>query len=266
MMLDNSVDESGGQVIQRLEPDPRDPDRIAVTIGPADGSAAMARTLLLHIAVVAQEALRPGLACPPAMVARLEGANAFQQYYARALNFLAVRPRSEAEVRRRLREKGTPPEVIDAVVARLLRVGYLDDAAFARFWIGERARSNPRGARLLRSELRTKGVAPAVIDQALTDFEEEAAPVPGALRPPSGHGVADALGEESREVHEALGLAQRKLRAYASLDPAVVRRRLSGFLLRRGYGYGTVARVLKYALADAGSEVGEQWSATDSES
>src|SRR5262249_20233218 len=100
-------------IIQRMDADPRDADRVVVTIWPADGGVAGARTLLLHIAVVAQAGLRSGQPCSPELIARLEAENLFQQYYARALNFLAVRPRSEAEVRQRLRQKGVPPVVID---------------------------------------------------------------------------------------------------------------------------------------------------------
>ena len=163
---------------------------------------------------------------------------------------VSVRPRSVAEVRLRLRRKATPPEILDAIVERLLRVGYLDDAAFARYWIGERARSRPRGARLLRQELRQKGVAAPVVEAALSEHAAEAEdqPVPGAV----GAAVRE-LGatDEPRAVREALGLAQRRARTYAGLDAQTYRRRLGGFLLRRGYDYEVVARVFKLLAAVA---------------
>ena len=237
-------------VIQRLEADPGKPDRIFVTVGPPDGDPTAASTFGLHIAVVAHEALYVGMACPPAVVERLQASDVFQQHYDRALNFLAVRPRSVAEVRLRLRRKATPPEILDAIVERLLRVGYLDDAAFARYWIGERARSRPRGARLLRQELRQKGVAAPVVEAALSEHAAEAEdqPVPGAV----GAAVRE-LGatDEPRAVREALGLAQRRARTYAGLDAQTYRRRLGGFLLRRGYDYEVVARVFKLLAAVA---------------
>ena len=243
-----------GEVILRLEADPRDANRVVVTIGPPDAGLLAAHTLGVHIAVVVQEGLQTGQPCPPALIARLQAGDEFQRHYTRALDFLAVRPRSEAEVRRRLREKGVPPEAIEAVVARLERARYLDDAEFARYWIAERARSRPRGARLLQQELRLKGVSPARIAQALADFEEaaraeEEEAALQALSDPAGP-PDDEPPAESREVREALGLAQRKLRSYAGLDPPTLRRRLSGFLLRRGYGYHVVARVLKLVQAD----------------
>ena len=58
--------------------------------------------------------------------------------------------------------------------------------------------------------------------------------------------------DESREVREARTLAERKLRTYGGLDAPTRRRRLSAFLLRRGYPYATVAHALKHALAGRG--------------
>ncbi|MGI8588710.1 MAG: regulatory protein RecX [Chloroflexia bacterium] len=234
-------------VVLRMEADPRDGDRVLVTIGPADAGPDAARTIGLHIAVVSEEGLQTGTPCPPELLGRLLAADEFQSHYARALNFLAVRPRSEVEVRDRLRRKAVPPETIEAVMARLRRAGYLDDAEFARYWIGERTRSSPRGPRLLRQELRTKGVSSQIIEAALADFEQQAAEQQAEAAPIDfeQQGTERAVEEESREVREALALAQRKLRSYSGLDPQTFRRRMGGFLLRRGYGYDVVSRVLK---------------------
>src|SRR5688500_7561394 len=58
----------------------------------------------------------------------------------RALNLLGYRARSEAEIRDRLKRYGYVGETIDAVVARLGELGYLDDAQFARMKAREKAR------------------------------------------------------------------------------------------------------------------------------
>jgi regulatory protein len=264
-MTEHATGEAQTAVILRLEADPRDADRVVVTYGPPAEGLSAARTLLLHFAVVAEEGLHTGQPCPPDMVARLQAGDEFQREYNRALNFLAVRPRSTAEVRERLRRKNVAPDLIDAVIARLNRAQYLDDAEFARYWIGERARSRPRGARLLRGELRNKGVSPALIEEALATFEAEAAAEHAArqvaAREDGDEADPDLIGgADSRELREALGLAQRKHRTYSNLDPVTFRRRMSGFLLRRGYGYDVVSRVLKHleATSDPESEVSDE--------
>jgi regulatory protein len=260
-MTEHPTDESNAPVILRLEADPRDANRVVVTYGTAAEDLITARTMLLHIAVVVEEGLYTGQACPAELVARLQAGDEFQREYNRALNFLAVRPRSTAEVRERLRRKNVAPDLIDAVIARLNRARYLDDAEFARYWIGERARSRPRGARLLRGELRNKGVSSTLIEEALTNFEataaaEHAAQQAAALAAGEMTEPDLVAGDDSRELREALGLAQRKQRSYSSLDPVTFRRRMSGFLLRRGYGYDVVSRVLKQLEATTSG----QWS------
>jgi regulatory protein len=89
-----------------------------------------------------------------------------------AFRFLSFRPRSEAEVRRRLTRR-FPAELVDRVVQALRNKKYLDDEEFARRWRLNRERFHPRGRRLLQRELSRFGVARGVIDQALLGLEEE---------------------------------------------------------------------------------------------
>jgi len=89
-----------------------------------------------------------------------------------AYRFLSFRPRSEAEVRRRLTRR-FPPELIDRVIEALRNKSYLDDEEFARRWRLHRERFHPRGRRLLQRELCGFGVAREVIDHALLGMEEE---------------------------------------------------------------------------------------------
>jgi regulatory protein len=239
-------------LVSALEDDPRKNDRVLVSIVPAMPGPAP-RSLTLHIAVVAQAGLRVGLALDAMQLAELQTADTFQASYNRALDFLAVRPRSTWEVRDRLRRKQVPDDDIPRVIERLERAGYLDDAEFARFWIEERARSNPRGPRLLQQELRRKGVSGPVIAAALAAFDAKRAEESAArqaLRDAAAPNEEDSpmIDEEESadpQYAEAFGVAQRKHRTYAKLDEATYRRRMTAFLQRRGYNYSLISRVLK---------------------
>src|SRR5579884_3026523 len=127
-------------VIQRIEPVPRRPDRVRVhfTSGrPLDVSR-----------LVAEEAgLRPGAFLDDVRLAKLRDRDVFEETLNRALRFLETRPRSEREVRTRLDQKGATPDLIDSVVERLRAIGLIDDSAFAEFWVENRNRFSPRGAR-----------------------------------------------------------------------------------------------------------------------
>ena len=81
-----------------------------------------------------------------------------------AARFLATRPRTRWEVERRLRRAGTPDAEIGAALDRLAELGYLDDAAFARWWAEQRDRHSPRGRRMIEAELRQRGVPRDVIE------------------------------------------------------------------------------------------------------
>src|SRR3712207_3697125 len=66
-----------------------------------------------------------------------------------ASRFLSYRPRSTQEVRDNLTKKGITPDTLEVALERLAALGYLDDQAFAAFWVRERNRFKPIGSRAL---------------------------------------------------------------------------------------------------------------------
>jgi regulatory protein len=84
--------------------------------------------------------------------------------------FLSYRQRTADEIKRYLRKKGYE-DISDEVLERLVRLGFVDDADFARRWIKERSSSKGYGPIRLRSELTRLGVPDALIKSAmLTDY------------------------------------------------------------------------------------------------
>ena len=141
---------------------------------------------------------------------------------AAADRLLRFRPRSEQELRQRLRDKGYPDPVIDAVVQELTRKDLLNDQAFAQYYAANRLLLKPMGIRTLQEELRRKGIAPAVAAQALT-------------KATAGYD----------ELTAARALAQRRRAALAGLPSAATQRRLAGFLQRRGFSGEVVYKVIR---------------------
>lgn len=211
--------------------------RIAViraSSGGALGAAAELRLVVLEdgrrLRVDAEQisrlGLEPGLPLDPPMLARLERRDAYRRAREAALRLLAARPRSIAELRARLLRAGVPVESAASVIADLTNDGYLDDLEFARAWVRSRLAIRPCGLLRLRSELREKGVAISLIEQAIREV----------------HGEEDAAVVEERRARE---LVERRLRAYARLAWDVKVRRLAGMLQRRGFAAPTIARVLR---------------------
>lgn len=89
--------------------------------------------------------------------------------YARTLDWLLRRPHSRRELYNRLYNLKYDDEEKDYIVARVER--YLDDEAFARFWVECRRGSKAKSARVIRGELAQKGVAKEIIDKVLVENE-----------------------------------------------------------------------------------------------
>src|SRR5690606_41910394 len=96
-------------------------------------------------------------------IARLKALDETEVVHERALNLLSHRPRSAEEVRRKRRDSKQEfsDTAIETVIERLGRAGLLDDEAFARYWVDNRERFNPRSVRALRHELRQKEIGRA---------------------------------------------------------------------------------------------------------
>ncbi|MCX6030403.1 MAG: RecX family transcriptional regulator [Chloroflexi bacterium] len=169
---------------------------------------------------VAAARLRIGQFLSDADIARLQAVDAEEKAYDRAVRFLNFRPRSQAEVRRHLAQAAVEEAVIEAVLVRLTEHGYLDDAGFARYWVENREQFRPKGARALRQELRGKGLDSATIETAVGQLDETAG------------------------AYEAARPRALRLAPLVQADPLAFRRKLSDFLLRRGFGYEVVREVV----------------------
>lgn len=152
-----------------------------------------------------------------------------------AARFLEVRPRSEAEVRRRLRDAGYRADLVAGALERLVELGYLDDAAFARAWVESRDRAHPRGARALRDELRRKGVATDDIEAALA-AREAAATGDDQAEPDSVRGAGERAGSAASDAEAAARLlARRCAPLLREPDPRKRRTKAYALLARSGF-------------------------------
>jgi len=133
-----------------------------------------------------------------------------------ALRFLAQRPRSEHEVRRRLQRAGTDEATVERVLEQLRQHALVNDASFAEYWVEQRQTFRPRGARLLRAELRQHG-----IDARAADAAAETT-------------AASALEDAYRAAH-------KRARQLSSADERAFKSRLAQFLGRRGFDWETIS-------------------------
>lgn len=127
-----------------------------------------------------------------------------------AFRYLSYRPRSETEIRLRLLKGGFDNSTIESAMQNLKEKALVDDKDFARFWRHNRESFSPRSRVLLQRELKEKGIASHIIDEALDGFDDES---------------------------NAYRAAQKKMRAFASSEYKDFHNKLGAFLRRRGFGY-----------------------------
>lgn len=206
------------KTITALQPQRRKEDRLNLYL---DGEFAFS----LHASVAA--GLQVGQALSPEAAERLQHQDAVHKACERALRLLSYRPRSRAELAQRLRSKGIAESIYQEALDKLEDAGWIDDAVFARFWVEEREYFRPRSQRALRTELRRKGVSDSLIEESLQE-----------------------INEQESAYQAAFGRAQR----WARLDYQTFRRRLGGFLQRRGFDYGIVKETVERLWKECAGE------------
>lgn len=177
---------------------------------------------VFSLPIIEAARLHKGQQLTESEVAALRAVDDVHKAVDRAVRFLSYRPRSIHEVRANLAKHDISNPVIDQAIERLIDLGYLDDAAFARFWVENRSTFKPLSPRALRYELRRKGVPDSVIDEALVSIQ------PGAA---------------------AYDAARTRASRYQGASRAEFRHKLTGFLQRRGFQYGVCREVIEQ-LAD----------------
>jgi regulatory protein len=207
--------------VTALQSDPRGSGGFTVFV---DGAS----FALVAAADVRDLALAVGTALAPEQLQRIEARAEVFAARLGALRILAYRALPSVEIRRRLVRKGHTPAVAGEAVGALVAAGLINDDEFARHFARTRSRSLRYGPARLARDLRRLGIGEREAESAIRSaFADEGVDAAGLLK-------------------EA---AEKKLKTLRDLDPAVRRRRLRTYLLRRGFTAADVREVVKAALA-----------------
>lgn len=209
--------EPESSTITAIEPQAHHPGRVSLFV---DGEFAMG----IAAEVVLAAGLRVGQPVTAEQLQALARAEEVRRARESAFRLLAYRARSRAELEERLRRKGHPADVVEEVLDGLARSGFVDDAEFSQSWVRARTGSRPMGTRRIAAELRRKGVAREVIEEALAAVDPEL------------------------ELDLALAICRKKVDQMRGEDPRALRRKVAAALQRRGFPWETCARVLDIVL------------------
>ena len=196
--------------------------------------------LVIHAALIEKFGLRIGLEIEAEVIKKIIAADEVMRAKNRALGLLReakesttadepedprpkLKPKryTKSEIERQLEGEGFSVAAIETSIAELIRSGHIRDRKYAENWIARRQKSNPRGKTLLKHELVDRGIDKETAEQVVAAVETE------------------------DETKVALQIAQKRAKQYKRLPTHVAKRRLHGFLGRRGFGADIVRQVLE---------------------
>ncbi len=177
--------------------------------------------------------LQVGQSLSEEKIAALQEEDAREVALQKSLHFLSYRARSIEEARKNLEKHEIPETVIQTTLEKLQNAGLLNDHDFARSWVENRNTFRPRGRRVLRMEMRQKGLHESVIETTL-----------------------DATTDEESLALSAARKHQRKLNGLDWMD---FRKKMTGFLGRRGFSYEVLASVTRQVWQESHPSGGDNF-------
>ena len=137
-----------------------------------------------------------------------------------AFLLLKFRPRSEKEIRLRLKKKKFDQRIIEETISFLKDKDFINDNYFAKAWIESRLK-RPLGLRKIKEELRVKGIDKEIIDSQIEEIKKN-------------YSEEDIVTE----------IARGKFNRLKNIEPQKAKRRVFSYLMRRGFSPEIVIEVV----------------------
>lgn len=158
--------------------------------------------------------LKVGQTISQEMIDYLKKDDQIEDGFQKALKYISYKPRTKSEVVMKLKENDFDEEIISIVLDMLVEKGYVNDLQFAKNWVENRSIYKPRSKKLITWELKNKQIGEEII--------------------------REVTGEMLPEEKLAMLAAEKYARRLSGYEKEVFFRRLTGYLIRRGFSFITV--------------------------
>ncbi len=155
----------------------------------------------------------------------------FREAKSKAVRYLALRLRTEKEVREKLLNEGYDHECTSKVIEELKAIGYINNKLYAQKYIFDRSKLKPLSRRMMKLELLSRGIDEETADEVLADWKAEDSVI-------------------------AEGLLKRKFGKY-DMNDQKIQRKAYMFLVHRGFSRETIREALKAFCPDFSSTLDE---------
>lgn len=185
----------------------------------------------VHEDVLANLGLRKGDVLDDKDFKELQAAEELNLAKEKAFRFLSYRRRSEKELRAKLLELEFLPDIVSSLTEQLRKLGFVNDRAYAESFLHDALMKKPSGTRLLRMQLRLRGISKDIVDEILKEK--------------LGTEIEFSLAREAASKHMRRYSVSRK-----KYERQKQEKRLADFLTRRGFAWDAVAPILKEFFPD----------------
>lgn len=150
-----------------------------------------------------------------------------QKLYDKALRFLSFRPRSTFEIQAFLKKHQASVDQEKEILKKLKDLNFLNDEEFVNWWIDQRQTFKPKGLRVIKIELKQKGIAKDMVEKVIGGNQEKL---------------------EKLETAQAKTLAQKRATRYQNLPREEFIAKMERFLLSRGFDWDLTKTVIDELL------------------
>jgi regulatory protein len=202
-------------LITQISPQKRNSKRVNVFLD-GEFSFSLDRQLLLSLKLKENQSLTQD------EIEKILKENEMDKWWGRTLKFLSYRPRSEKEILNYLSRKEVGESLAKLIIEKLKKYKLVNDVDFARWVVEQRQGRQARGKRAISLELKNKGLKSELIEEVISETIDSKV-----------------------ELENALKIASIKVKKLSREIPQKKKEKLTGFLLRRGFGWEIVNQVLR---------------------
>jgi regulatory protein len=177
--------------------------------------------------------LKKGKEIDSLVLSQIQFQDEIQKSFTAALNYLAFRMRSEAEVRLFLKKKETEEPIINEVIHKLYQYNYLNELEFAKAYVRTHVNGGNKGPITLQLELKEKGISEKLIGQALLEYPFDV------------------------QVEHAKRLIEKSIKKEKNISERALKQKLEQMLSRKGFSHDCLLLALEDVKIEKDEE--EEW-------
>ncbi|MEH7392464.1 recombination regulator RecX [Bacillus sp. JJ1474] len=181
--------------------------------------------------VIIKHSLKKGMELDEFSISEIAYQDDIRKAYNRAIQYLSKRMRSEKEIRQYLAEKDVAEMIIREVIHKLYEYQFLDDKEYAIAFVRTSMNTTDKGSRIIRGELRDKGITENLIELAMREYSYE------------------------NEFETALKLCEKFVQKNSKDSSRVMRQKLEQMLYRKGYSMEMIQAAITETDTDKGEDL-----------